>query len=129
VYVTQDIVTYPPGGPDADWGQRIQQQYQLVPEGLVFRLFGDRQFHEPAHPVLATRGLTDGTLHFPGDDVVKVKVLPVYAGMSFNRGRYLEASGRHAEAAAAFEEALAFDPQFAAARQALEQSRSALAGN
>ncbi len=57
-----------------------------------------RQFYEPPHPALTFRGLDDGTLHFTDDDVVKVKVLPVYAAMSHNRGRYLAGFGCHQEA-------------------------------
>ena len=115
VSVTQDVATYPAGGPDSYWAGQIAANYQIVPEGLVFRLYGDQQFHEPAHPVLATRGLTDGTLQFAEDDVVKLKVLPVYANMNLNRGRYLAAAGRHEAAIKAFEEALAIDPALSAA--------------
>jgi tetratricopeptide (TPR) repeat protein len=126
VCVTQDIATYPAGGPDSYWAGKLTTDYQLVPEGLVFRLYNDLGFHEPAHPALVTRGLVDGTLRFADDDVVKVKVLPVYANMNLNRGRYLAAAGRHEAAIQAFEEALAIDPAFSEARQAIAASQAAM---
>jgi len=119
VYVTQEIATYGVEGADRGWVEEMVGNYQLVPQGLVFQLFGDREFHEPAHPALVTRGLVDGTLRFAPDDVVTLKVLPVYAGMSYNRGRYLSTHGRHQDAAEAYREALKFDPGFVPARRAL----------
>ncbi len=119
VYVTQEIATYPAGGPDIDWTQRITEKYQLVPQGLVFQLFDDRDFHEPARPRLVTRGLVGAASRFDKDDVVRLKILPVYAGMSYNRGRYLAAAERRSEAVEAFKEALDFDPQFVPAQRAL----------
>ena len=95
--------------------------YQLVPQGLVFQLRADRGFSEPARPALLTRGLADGTLRFEDDDVVKQKVLPVYLGMMVNRGRYLMVHGRREQAIEAFNEALQIDPEFAPARQSLDQ--------
>ena len=47
----------------------------------------------PAVP-LETRGLFDGTIRFEPDDVVTVKVRPVYLAMIASRGAYLEARGR-----------------------------------
>jgi hypothetical protein len=118
VYVTQDVVLNPEtrAGPLA---KALTATYQLVPQGLVFQLFADRAFHEPDEPRLLTRGLTDGTLRFDSDDVVTLKVRPVYASMLYNRGRYLALHGRREPALAAFEQALALDPQFAPARRAL----------
>ena len=54
-----------------------------------------------------------------------LKVKPVYLAMIASRGAYLEAGGDHGGAAAAFEAALALDPSFSAAREALERSRRA----
>src|ERR1041385_3958775 len=90
--------------------QWIPQTYQLVPQGLVFNLATDPSFHDPPDPRLRTRGLADGTLRFADDDVVKLKVLPVYARMLTNQGRYLAAFHRHERAIVAFKEALALDP-------------------
>lgn len=118
VYVTQDtVLSRDPS--DAELARALSTTYQLVPQGLAFQLFADRAVHEPAEPVLRTRGLTDGTLRFEPDDVVELKVLPVYVTMLYNRGRYLALSGRQAQAADAFTQSLALDPTFAPARQAL----------
>jgi tetratricopeptide (TPR) repeat protein len=121
VYVTQDVLL----SAEAQ-GSRLTKAlmaaYQVVPQGLVFQLFADRVFHEPAAPQLRTRGLTDGTLQFAPDDVVLLKVLPVYVTMAYNRGRYLAADGRHEEALAAFRQALALNPTFALAQRGLAES-------
>jgi tetratricopeptide (TPR) repeat protein len=90
------------------------------------QLFADRIFHEPAAPQLRTRGLTDGTLQFASDDVVLLKVLPVYFTMPYNRGRYLAANGRHRDALAAFRQALALNPTFALAQRGLAESLKAM---
>ena len=71
------------------------------------------------------RGLFDGTLRFEPDDVVMLKVRPVYLAMIASRGAYLEAAGDHRGAAAAFEEAVSLDPAFAPAQAALERNRKA----
>jgi len=125
VYVTQDVVLT-----NEAQGSRLTKAlmtaYQLVPQGLVFQLFADRVFHEPAAPQLRTRGLADGTLQFAPDDVVLLKVFPVYVTMLYNRGRYLAANSRHADAVAAFRQALALDPTFALAQRGLAESLKAM---
>ncbi len=124
VYVTQDIALSrdPQNGHLA---QALASAYQLVPQGLVFRLFPDRDFHEPGAVDVETRGLADGTLRFEADDVVRLKVFPVYVSMLYNRGRYLELHGRHAAAVAAYGQALALDPSFAPAQAAMAAGRAA----
>jgi tetratricopeptide (TPR) repeat protein len=124
VYVTQDVLLSAEGQ-NSRLTKAITSAYQLVPQGLVFQLFADRVFHEPAAPQLRTRGLVDGTLQFAPDDVVLLKVLPVYVAMPYNRGRYLAANGRHEEAIAAFRQALAFNQGFALAQRALAESLKA----
>ncbi|HKV41890.1 MAG TPA: DUF2723 domain-containing protein [Blastocatellia bacterium] len=116
-----------------DFGQQnpelvrsLTATYQLVPNGLVFRLVPDRNFHEPASPRLVTRGLFDGSIAFDPDDVVEHKVVPAYLNMLVNRGRYLAAHGRHTEAIEAFEEALHFKADYPPAVDSLQQSQSAL---
>ena len=68
------------------------------------------------------RGLADGKLRFEKGDPVKVKVLPVYANMLTNRGRYLALFGQHERAIAAFEQALALNPDLSLARHSLVES-------
>jgi tetratricopeptide (TPR) repeat protein len=125
VHITQEIAAYPEGGPEREWIQQILEAYQIVPDGLVFRLYGDEEIHSPAQVKLATRGLNDGTLKFADDDVVRIKVLPVYSGMSYNRGRCFAGAGRYKEAIAAYNEALAIDPTLTAARQAIAECEAA----
>ena len=125
VYVTQDIGAYQ-GGRDAGWAHQIARTYQLVPQGLVFQLFDDRGFHPPARGALVMRGIADGSLRFEDGDVVRAKVLPVYAGMPFNRGLYLARADRHEEAIEAFKEALAVEPRFSAAERLMAESQAAL---
>jgi tetratricopeptide (TPR) repeat protein len=124
VYVTSDLILE---GQDAELAGWLGQNYQLVPQGLVFRLSPDRRaFLDPTNVHLETRGLVDGTLRFEPDDVVRVKVLPVYQAMLFNRGRYLALYGQHERAIDAFQQALALDPNMDAARQGLNESRNKL---
>jgi Protein of unknown function (DUF2723) len=105
----------------------IPQTYQLVPQGLVFNLATDQRFHEPPDPHLRMRGLADGTVRFAKDDVVNIKVLPAYTRMLINRGRYLALFNQHERAILAFKEALALDPNLAAAQQGLAESTAKIA--
>src|SRR5207248_2560621 len=104
----------------------ITQNYQLVPQGLVFELATDSTFQDSPEPELQTRGLADGTLQFENDDVVKLKVLPTYTTMLINRGRYLALFNRHERAIAVFKEALALNPRLTAAREGLAESTAKL---
>jgi hypothetical protein len=104
----------------------IPQTYQLVPQGLVFDLITDQSFHESPDPHLRMRGLADGTVRFAKDDVANVKILPAYTRMLTNRGKYLALFNQHERAILAFKEALALDPNFAAAREGLAESTAKL---
>jgi tetratricopeptide (TPR) repeat protein len=120
VYMTNDLLhTDSLNGELTKW---LTQNYQLVPEGLVFNLAGDRSFHDLPDPHFQTRGLADRTVRFEKDDPINIKVLPAYTRMLINRGRYLELFNQHERAAAAFREALALDPSLAAAQQGLAES-------
>lgn len=125
VYVTLDIAANREG-PDSDLTKALAGSYQLIPRGLVFQVTPDRGFSQPANPQLLTRGLTDGTIQFEDDDVVKLKVLPVYVTMLYNRGRYLAANGRYEQAIESFKQALALQPSFTAAQQAINESLSTI---
>ena len=65
-------------------------------------------------------------MRFEKDDVVNLKVLPTYTSMLVNRGRYLALFNQHERAIIAFKEALALDPNLAAAREGLAQSTAKL---
>ncbi len=124
VYVTRDLLF--PDGPDRELTRWLTQDYQPVPQGLVFNLARDQSFHDSPDVRLQIRGLADGTLRFEKDDVVRLKVLPVYTTMLINRGRYLAAFNRPERAIALFRQALALDPELAAARQGLAESTAKL---
>jgi tetratricopeptide (TPR) repeat protein len=124
-YVTQDVALNRESA-DAELTKWLSDSYQLVPQGLVFQLSEDRNFVQLGESRLLTRGLADGTLRFEADDVVKAKVIPVYAQMLYNRGRYLAAQGRHDQATEAFKRALEIEPGFSAAQQALNESQNAV---
>jgi hypothetical protein len=124
VYITRDLLL-----PDTTNGavtQWLTQNYQLVPQGLVFNLMSDSSFHDSPDVRLETRGLADGSVRFEKDDVVNLKILPAYTSMLINRGRYLAAFNQHRRAIIAFKEALTLDPNLAAAREGLAQSTAKL---
>jgi hypothetical protein len=124
VYITRDVLLTDTAGRQlSSW---ITQNYQLVPEGLVFNVTSDTSFHDLPDVRLQTRGLADGTLRFEKDDVVNLKVLPVYTTMLIYRGRYLAAFNQHQRAVALFRQALALDPGLAAAQQGLAESTAKL---
>jgi len=124
VYITRDVLfADTTNGELTRW---LTQTYQLVPQGLVFNLAGDQSFHDPRDLHIQTRGLADGTLRFEKDDVVNLKVIPVYTSMLINRGRYLALFNQHDRASAAFRQALVLDPGLAAAQQGLAESTAKL---
>jgi hypothetical protein len=65
-------------------------------------------------------------VRFEKDDVINLKVLPVYTNMLINRGRYLALFNQHERAIVAFREALALDPSLPAAREGLTESTAKL---
>jgi hypothetical protein len=124
VYITSDVPFAEKR--DSELIKWLNQNYQFVPQGLVFNLAGDPTFHDSRDIQLETRGLADGTLRFEKDDVASLKVLPVYTSMLINRGRYLALFNQHKRAVAAFNQALALNPSLALARQGLQESTSKL---
>ena len=120
VYITNDVlVADQTNGYLTQW---IPQTYQLVPQGLVFNLAADQNFHEPSDLHLQTRRLADGSVRFTKDDVINGKVLPAYTRMLTNRGRYLALFNQHERAIVAFKEALALDPNLVEAQKGLADS-------
>jgi len=108
VYVTAELILSKESQ-NVNFIEWLEQNFQAVPRGLVFQLTRDNDFHDPDEPHLQTRGLTDGAIRFADDDVVKLKVLPIYKIMLQSRGQYL-AHFHHSERAnAAFEEAKRFE--------------------
>ncbi len=124
VYITDDVLSS--DQTNAYVNRWIPQSYQLVPQGLIFNLATDQSFHDSPDPGLLLRGLADGTLRVANNDVAKLKVLPIYMRMLTNRGRYLALFNQHERAILAFKEALALDPNLAAARQGIAESTAKL---
>ncbi len=124
VYITSDVPFAEKR--DSELTKWINKTYQLVPQGLVFKLESNSTFHDSPDLRLLTRGLGDGTIRFEPDDVVNLKVLPAYTGMLINRGRYLALFNQHERAIAAFKQALALSPSSPLAQKGLEESRSKL---
>jgi hypothetical protein len=124
VYMTRDLLAA--DQTNSYLTRWIPQTYQLVPQGLVFNLSTDSSFHDSPDVRLETRGLADGTVQFEKDDVVNLKILPAYTSMLINRGRYLAMFNQHGRAIIAFKEALALDPNLAAAREGLAESTAKL---
>jgi tetratricopeptide (TPR) repeat protein len=125
VYLTLDIAANR-DGQDSELTKSLAASYQFVPQGLVFEITTDREFRLPVDTQLMTRGLADGTLKFDDDDVVMLKVLPIYVNMLYNRGRYLSVYGRHEQAIEAFRRSLDLNPRFTLAQQAMSESQSAV---
>jgi hypothetical protein len=124
VYITNDLLI--PNQTNGYLTQWIPQSYQLVPEGLVFDLATDQNFHELPDSHLQMRGLADGTVRFEKDDVINGKILSTHSRMLTNRGRYLALANQHEPAIVAFKEALALDPNLAEARKGLAESEAKL---
>jgi len=120
VYITNDLLSS--DSVNGELTRWLTQKYQLVPQGLVFNLADGQGFHDSPDVHVQMRGLADGKLRFEKGDPVKVKVLPVYANMLTNRGRYLALFGQHERAITAFEQALALNPDLSLARQGLAES-------
>jgi tetratricopeptide (TPR) repeat protein len=122
VYMTNDLLSS--DSANGELTRWLNQKYQLVPQGLVFNLADGQSFHDSPEVHLQIRGLAGGTVRFTKGDPVNVKVIPAYTKMLINRGRYLALFGQHQRAIAAFEQALALNPDLALARQGLAESAS-----
>jgi tetratricopeptide (TPR) repeat protein len=127
VYLTSDLL-FQAEEQEQEIAQWLSRNYQLIPHGLFFKLETERGFHDPGALQLQLRGLTDGTLNFESDDVVKQKVLPAYKAMLVNRGRYYSLFDKHELAIEAFQQALRLDPNLTAAQQGLNDSIAKLGG-
>lgn len=97
----------------------IREKYEVVPQGLVFRVVEKGSSELYAAPSIKTRGLNDGTLRFDEDDVVRRVVIPAYTVMLTNTGVYYGTKGRTAAAADKFRQALALDPAYEPAKKGL----------
>jgi hypothetical protein len=108
VYVTAELILTK-DNQNINFIEWLTHNFQAVPRGLILQLVRDNEFHDPGEPHLQTRGLIDGTIRFAEDDVVKLKVLPIYKVMLQSRGQYLAHFYQQERANAAFEEAKRFE--------------------
>jgi hypothetical protein len=123
VYVTVDLAVGS-RSPDPVLTAALLDAYHFKPQLLVFEIAKDAAFRAPA--VAANiDGLADRMIRFRNDDVVVLKVRPVYVSMLYNSGRYLADNGRLSAAINSFQQALALEPQFDGAREALSKAVAA----
>ena len=86
VYITRDVLLTDPAGQQLSGGSL--KTISLFREDLFSTSHDDQSFHDLPDVRLQTRRLADGTLRFEKDDVVNLKVLPVYTTMLINRTVY-----------------------------------------
>lgn len=127
VYMTREVAQ-PGPGPDPELASLVARRYALVPHGLVFEATRDHGFRLPPPLPMGARAIFDRTIRVEPDDVVALKVRPVYVAMAANRGFYLAGFGAFAEARSSFEQALALDPDFGPAREGLARAAAGLKG-
>jgi tetratricopeptide (TPR) repeat protein len=125
VYATQEIVINR-GGPDRELTAFLNEKHTLIPEGLLFKVSLKDRLPESKESPISTRGLTDGTLKFDDDDVVRKKVFPVYLTMLTNRGRFLAIQNQHEKAIEYFRQALTLDANYTPAKTLLNTSLDAI---
>ena len=118
VYVTFEVATGSDGKGDA-LAKKLRAEYQLVPEGLVFRLDAKTRRHELPAWELDTTHIRDIAQRRGTNHVVSQRVVPIYRDMLISRGLYFEAQGRCADARPAYTQALAVDPSSTMASAAL----------
>jgi hypothetical protein len=118
VYSTTDVVISP-GGENQTLAKSLLTRYQIVPQGLVFQLFADRGFHKAELPQLKMRGLIDRSPAINEDQVVRQKVIPVYAIMLVNCGRAFAAQGDPGRAMEAYRQAWEIDSSLVVERNLL----------
>lgn len=91
--------------------KQLAANYDPVPRGVVVEYLPGHGVRD-LHPLpLHTAGLNDGSTAYQPDDVVVTEVTPVYRGAFLMRARYLAFSKQFDAAIAAYQEALALDPE------------------
>jgi hypothetical protein len=118
VYSTVDVVLNS-DGENQTVSKALLEKYQIVPQGLVFRLFPDRALHPVVLPKLQMRGLIDRSPVVDEDPVIREKILPVYATMLANCGRAFTIQGDSAHAREAYRQAWTVDSEFLIKRNLL----------
>ena len=119
LYVSFDLAD-PDGKDDVHVSKVVGDDYELVPQGLLFRVHKKASTDFLAQPEINTRGLNDIAKKYDQDDIVRASVARVYVNMLSNSGIYLGSKGRKDEAARQFRKALAIDPEFEPAKKGLD---------
>ena len=117
-YATVDVVLNP-GGENQTVAKSLLDVYQIVPQGLVFRLFDDRGAHQTELPHLEMRGVIDRSPATDEDQVIRQKILPVYVTMLINCGRAFSSQGDKARAMDAYRQAWRIDSALVVERKLL----------
>jgi hypothetical protein len=121
VYVTPELTDLN-SEPDLDTLiKSLGEQYEGVPQGLVFTVGERSAAGTLQEPAIEIRGLNDGTLKFEKDDVVSRSVMPAYLMMLTNTGKYLSIKGLQQRAARQYNLALKIDPAYEPAKKGLAE--------
>jgi tetratricopeptide (TPR) repeat protein len=124
VYVTLELAAG--GGQEPGLKKALGDKYELIPEGIVFRISEKAAPKDIKVPDLELRGLHDGTVKFGEDDVAKRTVIPIYVNMLTNTGSYLASKGQYQKAIKLFNQALAIEPTFEPAKRSLAAARNSV---
>ncbi len=123
VYSTVDVVLNS-SDENRTVANSLMERFQIVPQGLVFQLFADRETHPAQFPKLNLRGLIDREPVIDRDPVIRQKVIPVYAIMMVNCGRALSIQGDNAHAMDAYRQAWSMDAPLLIERNLLPEGVS-----
>jgi tetratricopeptide (TPR) repeat protein len=124
VYVTLELAAG--GGQEPGLKKALGDKYELIPEGIVFRISEKTEPKDLKVPTLELRGLNDGTVKFGEDDVAKRTVIPIYVNMLTNTGSYLASRGQYQRAIELFNQALEIEPTFEPAKRSLAAARNSV---
>ncbi|HWS71808.1 MAG TPA: DUF2723 domain-containing protein, partial [Thermoanaerobaculia bacterium] len=91
--------------------KQLAETHDIVPRGVVVEYLPGHAVRDLQPLPLHTAGLNDGSTAYQPDDVVVTEVTPVYRGAFLMRARYLALSKHLDAAVAAYQEALALDPE------------------
>lgn len=124
LYMTSELTMQNSGGDLAPLFKALEEKYQTVPQGLVFRVIDKNSDALVTPPLVNIRGLNDGTMKYADDDVVRKSVVPAYTRMLTNTGLYLLSKKMNDRAAIYLRQALAIDPTYDMAKKGLAASQA-----
>jgi hypothetical protein len=127
LYITSELAE-PAAAKEFEAIKQARERYDIVPQGLVFRLVERGSTAVVMPPEIEIRGLNDGTVRYDSDDIVRLSVIPVYTRMLANTGLYLVTKGVNDRAERYFRQALAIDPTSELAKSGLAASQGRSSG-